>query len=113
MKSHCALSCSTTTHKLSQMERECAGYAKQGECVRNPAFMLSTCRRECDAWEKQQGIVIDRDSRCVEMSLLGKCETPDDFMRTKCNTSCTIHQRCGRSTFSGWSVGICDKALRC
>jgi len=113
MQTECALSCSGVKDRVSQMDKECAGYAKQGECVRNPAFMLQTCRRYCDDWEKEQGIKMDRDASCVQHSILGRCERPDEFMRANCNTSCTIHQRCGRSSFSGWSIGICDKALRC
>jgi hypothetical protein len=36
---------------LSQIQRECAGYAEGGECGRNPAYMLTTCAAECAAWE--------------------------------------------------------------
>ena len=32
---------------LSQIQRECAGYAEGGECGRNPAYMLTTCATEC------------------------------------------------------------------
>lgn len=113
MRKNCALACSAKSPELSQIERECVGYAEQGECVRNPAFMIQTCRRHCDAWEKAHGFKIDRHSSCVELSLLGRCETPDEFMIKNCNTSCTINQRCSGSSFSGWSIGICDKALRC
>ena len=113
MQSACATSCSTATTKVTQLQKECAGYAQAGECVRNPAFMLSTCRKECDTWEQQQGIVIDRDWRCVEWSIAGKCKNPTDFIVANCNTSCTINQRCQASNYSGWSIGICDKALRC
>ncbi len=31
-----------------QMQKRCEGYAAAGECGRNPAFMLSTCRKECE-----------------------------------------------------------------
>ena len=95
------------------MKRECVGYARQGECSRNPAFMLSTCRAECDAWEAENGLRIDRNARCVEWSLLGKCAEEPARMAAECNTSCTVQERCARSARSGWSVGICDKALRC
>ena len=57
-------------------------------------------------------IKIDRHASCVEWSLLGKC-AKDPKMASTCNTSCTVQQRCAASTFSGWSVGVCDKALRC
>ena len=115
MNANCATSCSKANvgSYRSQMKRECAGHAQQGECSRNPAFMLSTCRSECDAWEKQVGLKIDRDASCVEWSILGRCEKDPVRMAAQCNTSCTVHQRCNRSSFTGWSVGICDKALRC
>lgn len=117
MRDNCALSCSKARDFKSQIRKECDGYAKQGECSRNPAFMLSTCRAECDAWEKQHGLKIDRNSLCVEWSMLGKCleedGRPSAKMAVQCNTSCTVHERCARSTFTGWSLGVCDKALRC
>ena len=50
---------------MTQMQRECVGYAEGGECGRNPAFMLTTCARECEAWEAAHGLTIDRDGeRC-------------------------------------------------
>ena len=113
MSDNCALSCKNANQYKSQMKRECEGYARQGECSRNPAFMLSTCRSECDAWEKEHGLRIDRDASCVQWSLLGECSKDPKGMAVKCNTSCTVQQRCARSTYTGWSVGICDKALRC
>ena len=113
MQANCAKSCAGARAYKSQIRRECAGYAQQGECSRNPAFMLSTCRTECDQWERQHGLKIDRDSRCVEWSLLGECRRDPQRMAHTCNTSCTVQQRCDRSTYTGWSVGICDKALRC
>eukprot|EP00310_Coccolithus_braarudii_P011173 CAMPEP_0183366894 /NCGR_PEP_ID=MMETSP0164_2-20130417/90498_1 /TAXON_ID=221442 /ORGANISM="Coccolithus pelagicus ssp braarudi, Strain PLY182g" /LENGTH=486 /DNA_ID=CAMNT_0025542729 /DNA_START=15 /DNA_END=1475 /DNA_ORIENTATION=- len=118
MRAECARSCADadklgTVPKVSQLKKECKGYADMGECARNPAFMLSSCRAECDAWEAREGVKIDRDGRCVQWSILGKCESDAAHMATECNTSCTIHQRCRRSSFSGWSVGVCDKALRC
>lgn len=119
MHTECALSCSGTkaASKVSQVSRECDGYAEQGECNRNPAFMLSTCRKQCDAWERKHGLRIDRDAKCVEYAILGHCTLPKQEqkvdMARQCNTSCTVHERCAASTYTGWSVGICDKALRC
>jgi len=56
---------------------------------------------------------IDRNSQCVEWSLLGKCKgNPGHDMAKECNTSCTIAQRCAQSSFSGWSIGTCDKVRR-
>ena len=112
MQEQCAASCSTAHDYRSQIRKECDGYAKAGECSRNPAFMLSTCRAECDAWEAEHGLKIDHDASCVEHSMLGRCNQDPD-MAQRCNTSCTVHERCARSTFTGWSVGVCDKALRC
>lgn len=113
MQENCASSCAGASGYKSQMRRECEGYAKQGECSRNPAFMLGTCRAQCDAWEREHGLRIDRNPSCVEWSILGKCEREPERMAAECNTSCTVHERCARSSFTGWSVGVCDKALRC
>ena len=111
-----------------------------GRRVVQPCFFC-VHRKDCDAWEKKQGIFIDRDYRCVEWSLAGKvairspfhtvhpvppnptphrhiepflssprqCDNPTEHIVANCNTSCTIHQRCKTSTYSGWSLGVCDK----
>ena len=113
MKSECAKACSGAKSMGSQIRQECAGYADQGECSRNPAFMLSTCRAECDKWEKSHGLLMDRSGLCVQWSILGKCQQEPERMGRECNTSCTVQQNCARSQYGGWSVGICDKALRC
>ena len=110
---NCANACTKAPDLRDQMRRECEGYANQGECSRNPSFMLSTCRAECDAWEARIGLKIDRHARCVEWSLFGKCEREPAEMAVQCNTSCTVRRRCLQSNFSGWSIGVCDKALRC
>ena len=56
---------------------------------------------------------IDRNSQCVEGSLMGKGEgNPGHDMAKECNTSCTIAHRCAQSSFSGWSIGTCDKVQR-
>ena len=113
MQRECAAACKNAGKYKSQMQKECEGYAAAGECGRNPAFMLSTCRKECDRWEEAKGLKIDRKAQCVEWSLTGKCDADPVRMAQDCNTSCTIAQRCARSTFTGWSIGTCDKALRC
>ena len=80
MQENCAVSCSKAKDYSTQIQKECAGYAQMGECSRNPAFMLSTCRRECDAWEAKEGLRIDRDSRCVEWSIVGvSCDRIGQF----------------------------------
>lgn len=117
MQANCPTACSGAKSMSSQLQKECIGYAEQGECSRNPAFMLSSCRPQCDAWERKHNLHIDRNARCVEWSMLGKCVEPRAAqpvdMASQCNTSCTVHEHCARSTYTGWSVGICDKALRC
>ena len=56
---------------------------------------------------------IDRNSQCVEWSLMGKCKgNRGHDMAKECNTSCTIAHRCAQSSFSGWSIGTCDKVHR-
>jgi len=44
---------------------------------------------------------------------MGKCKgNPGHDMAKECNTSCTIAHRCAQSSFSGWSIGTCDKVHR-
>lgn len=105
MQDTCPAACENTDKYHAQVIRECEGYARMGECSRNPAFMLSTCRKQCDAWEKEHGLKMDLDSRCVGWSILGKCEQDRANMAHQCNTSCTVHERCSRSNFTGWSIG--------
>ena len=112
MRQHCRAECEEW-QGMTQIQRECAGYAEVGECSRNPAYMLHTCGKECKAWEEANGLRIDRDSNCVDWSLLGKCAREPERMSRECNTSCTIQERCQASSFTGWPIGQCDKALRC
>lgn len=113
MQTECATACASGAKYAGQVRKECEGYAKMGECSRNPAFMLSSCKADCAKWEAEHGLRLDTDASCVTWSLLGECEKNPKDMWAKCNTSCTVAERCARSSFSGWSVGICDKALRC
>ena len=118
MNQECPRSCAgagrSADGRSSQVRKECEGYAQMGECSRNPAFMLSTCRKECDAWEVAKGVRIDRSPSCVEWSLLGKsARTTWSTWRASATRRAPWRSAAARSTFSGWSVGICDKALRC
>ena len=38
--------------------KECAMWAKGGECVKNPGFMKSHCLKSCDACPACVGIVL-------------------------------------------------------
>ena len=62
---------------------DCKMWARRGECVRNPTFMLATCATSC-----AETIVEDEHANCPEWAKLGHCETNPRYMVYHCSRSC-------------------------
>ena len=57
---------------------QCAGWASNGECTRNPKYMLDTCPRNCA--EQRASVVagyLDEASRCIDEATEEKCTTAE------------------------------------
>lgn len=61
---------------------ECDRWAKEGECVKNPRFMLVDCREAC---LKYNG---DSHEECEAWAEQGECSKNPKFMQLQCAESC-------------------------
>ena len=71
----------------------CADWAKNGECIRNPAYMWATCKAACAALT-----YLDTDASCAGWAESGECEKNAAFMIDHCNKSCVDHVQKQRLT---------------
>jgi len=94
-------------HKLLQMlgmpenchdnDSQCPTWKAQGECERNPTFMLQACRLSCGTCQKKNST--DNDTACVNTSpdhdceywsTMGECTANEVFMSKACAKSCGV-----------------------
>ena len=61
----------------------CHAWAEAGECIRNPQYMFSACKQECDSQ-----VYVDGDVDCGGWATNGECEANPLFMYERCNASC-------------------------
>ena len=47
MQTECAKSCAEIVVDPAGETEQCAGWAAQGECTRNPTYMITTCPKNC------------------------------------------------------------------
>ena len=75
MLKECAASCRNGGKGAStsvDMNQDCAPWVSDGECYRNPAFMLQQCKASCEKFaEQNQGILQDTSDTCVNFALQG------------------------------------------
>ena len=62
----------------------CADWAKNGECIRNPAYMWATCKAACAALT-----YLDTDASCAGWAESGECEKNARYMKQACCASCS------------------------
>ena len=77
---------------------KCIGWAAQGECERNPNFMLTSCTVACrnatTASAESPADTWTDPSECVTWAGTGECEKNKPFMESNCALSCqTDRQR--------------------
>ena len=68
----------------------CRSWALQGECIRNPQFMWSSCMHACSSLT-----YVDAEADCSGWTAAGECEKNPGFMLEKCNKSCVDAARKG------------------
>lgn len=89
-------------------EDECPRWARQAECVSNPSFMLSHCRKSCNECAQPSAPPVhneastacsDRAPRrdCEYWSTFGDCEDNPHFMNQNCALSCDVCDVHGKS----------------
>ena len=108
---------------------ECAAWAKQGECTRNPGFMRAHCRRSCNlcgqpgeggegglpekrfieevqspakaaAAAAAAAPCEDRSENCRAWTRAGECERNRKYMHAECRRSCNL---CGQASTAEWT----------
>merc|ERR1719502_1161055 len=111
MQSECAIACSGENDpEPEDLHQDCEPWVKDGECYRNPAFMLQQCKASCEKFaEKNEGILQDTSDTCVNFALRGGCERDLEKASKTCRASCHIQRICSNHT----EGVLCSKALRC
>jgi len=120
MGSTCAKSCAEfaktsgpildTAGELEQ----CAGWAEQGECTRNPRYMLSACPKSCGAQRANlfEGLLDDHPD-CIDRASPESCGSTaagsKAWIRSKCAGSCALYDLCMHEA----DPAECRVALRC
>ena len=82
------------------LDTQCGGWAKSGQCDLNPAFMLESCRKSCgqceqgdataDGAEGPPCVNTAAEHDCEYWSTMGECTANEGFMRTQCARSCGV-----------------------
>ncbi|XP_076358916.1 zinc metalloproteinase nas-15-like [Tachypleus tridentatus] len=82
----------------------CEVWARQGECHRNPLWMLENCQKSCK--QCKHTLCRDESTYCDFWKRNNQCQRNPSFMRQHCKKSCNICQ--------GDPPIMCkDKELRC
>ncbi|EOD36841.1 hypothetical protein EMIHUDRAFT_449114 [Emiliania huxleyi CCMP1516] len=72
---------------------DCEGWARAGECIRNPQYMFSACGAACELPS-----YLDLDKDCASWANSGECEANAAFMLQQCNSSCLADEADGGSS---------------
>ncbi|XP_040568966.1 zinc metalloproteinase nas-6 [Lepeophtheirus salmonis] len=67
----------------------CPTWAKQGECEKNPAWMLKNCQISC---QECKNSCADHNPSCQKWANSGECTKNSDYMKLYCLKSCGICQ---------------------
>mmetsp|Transcript_10722 Transcript_10722/g.16178 ORF Transcript_10722/g.16178 Transcript_10722/m.16178 type:complete len:514 (-) Transcript_10722:657-2198(-) len=71
--------------------KECAYWAKIGECKKNPNYMLTSCAKSCNqcpSFFNSQSPCLDLKEKCNDWASLGECEKNPNYMTSNCAKSC-------------------------
>lgn len=74
----------------------CASWASRGECSKNPAYMLTSCKKSCGKCGGS-GSCVDKNKNCAYWAKAGYCSVRDqkEYMESNCKKSC---KKCGPTT---------------
>jgi len=91
----------------ADVDEDCSVWAGDGECERNPVFMMEHCRRSCGGCGGPNSALAqaalargdvgsadndcaDSDPDCPAWAASGECETNPEFMHATCKRSCKL-----------------------
>ena len=71
----------------------CASWAAQGECTKSAGFMMTSCKKSCNACDPTPpptpSTCLDLDNSCGTYAQQGWCtRNTNSFMKTNCKKSC-------------------------
>ncbi|XP_074654673.1 von Willebrand factor A domain-containing protein 2-like [Tubulanus polymorphus] len=67
--------------------KSCAGWAKRGECRKNPKYMLMKCKKSCGLCKSE---CKDESKSCTRWAIHGECYKNPFYMLFKCQKACKI-----------------------
>jgi hypothetical protein len=94
------------------LNANCGPWASNGECQKNPGYMLTNCCASCQ--QHQAPNCQDLHPNCGYWASYGECQKNPGYMLTNCCASCQQHQAqpCQdlHQSCSGWAaIGECQK----
>ena len=107
MTENCASAC--TANPEAGEPEQCVGWAQQGECTRNPKYMMEECPVSCKEQRSQmhEG-ALDDLSNCLELASAEECRRSDKLQKN-CAGTCVTHELCAEEA----DPAECERALRC
>ncbi|XP_033104243.1 balbiani ring protein 3-like isoform X2 [Anneissia japonica] len=90
--------------------KKCVGWAKNGDCEKNPKWMKPNCPLSCNSCEIVSTLVAgcrDVQRKCPMWAENGDCQTNPNFMFPNCPLSCNS---CNDTSYD---PGCIDKTRRC
>ena len=78
------------------LHQDCTPWVADGECYRNPAFMLQQCKASCSRFASENDSILqDTSDTCVNFALTGGCTSNTEKATSVCRASCHIQRICG------------------
>ncbi|XP_077981144.1 uncharacterized protein LOC144436273 [Glandiceps talaboti] len=67
---------------------QCADWAINGECQKNPLYMLPNCRISCKQCVLSDKDCVDKNIQCADWAINGECQKNPLYMLPNCRISC-------------------------
>lgn len=90
---------------LSDFHTDCQMWAQQGECSKNPGYMMESCQRACNStcvkaaaesvlgvWSAIKDGCTDNSNYCGQWAAVGECDSNPHYMKTQCRVTCGLCQ---------------------
>jgi len=83
---------SNSKNRCADQHRNCRDWSKNGECGKNPSFMLSYCEKSCRRCRstRDQTTCVDRNKYCRAWANRGECRKTPGYMTRNCKKSCHL-----------------------
>ena len=93
---------SVSAENCKDADTRCEGWAKVGECTKNPTWMATNCRKSCNKCEDEQCKDKSTEADCKFWKARHYCPKSSkwySFMKDNCQKTCEF---CGKK-----SAGLC------